>query len=68
MDEIREGLLAAQDEKCPKIRYETRKAARWAVMKHWKSRLKIGSIYHCESCKGFHLTKRKPGNGKFRFL
>jgi len=57
-----------EGKECQKIRYDTRKDARWAVMRHWKSHLKIGSIYYCENCSSFHLTKRKPGNSNFRFL
>jgi len=67
IEDIRTAL-EKNNEKCSKIRYDTRKAARWAVMRHWKVNRKIGSIYYCHECESFHLTKRKPGKSKFRFL
>lgn len=67
MDDIRKKL-SSESIKCKKISHVDRKAARKAVMSHWKEGKEIGSIYYCDNCKAFHLTKRKPGNRNFRFL
>ena len=66
LDDIRKKL-SGESPKCEKIKYENKLAARKALLLHWKKRVFSGSIYYCESCEGFHLTKRKPGKGNFRF-
>ncbi|KKL44476.1 hypothetical protein LCGC14_2365310 [marine sediment metagenome] len=43
-----------------KLRYPTLKQARHALLKCWQKGRKERSLYPCEYCNQFHLTKKKP--------
>ena len=68
LDDIRKELSGGEPTKCEKVSYETKLAARKALLNHWVKGKKMGSIYICETCQTFHLTRQKPGNKNFRFL
>jgi len=46
-----------------KVRYETKKAVRWALLRLWKKGRPERSFYPCEVCGGFHITSKGPNGG-----